>query len=141
MRALKTNKVFFSADSMNRDADRNEVAFQACRLALQKAIGTGFGVLQGRYQGFNEQTFLLESTDYGIHEDNVALALELADQFSQESILVVDNEDVATIVTVSGRESVVIGRFTEVSEDEAKRESAYTFDPLSGRYFVVKARK
>jgi hypothetical protein len=68
--------------------------------------------------------------------------------FKQESVLVLsplhnfgggDQRRPATLIynPLSGRESVDLGYFTEVGEERARQEEAWTYDPASDKWWIT----
>lgn len=136
MRAVKTNKVFVSAQSNRQPADRNESRHRHAVDVLRRE-GVAFQELDGCWQGAREKTLVLCATDVRSHEENMELAINLARLFDQEAVLEVTNDDQATLYTLTnGLWPQKVGRFVEVTEAEALARTSYTRD-ADGRYFSV----
>lgn len=136
MRALKTNKVFFSVFQANESEWVNQANHEYVLATLYER-GITFRVVKGVYKGVAELSILLESNDISKHIDNVSTAIELATMYKQESIMSVNHDDSAYLMQVKHGDAFPMGTFREATESEATQVPNYTFDPLSGRYFVV----
>lgn len=137
MRALNTNKVFFSAHRVGNSAEQNDSA-HAKALDLLRREGVSYRLLMGVWQGNEERSIMLESTDVRQHEQHVELALSLARLFRQDAVLEVANDGAAILHDVAGGSGTrAIGTFQEASGDLAKMQDGYTYDPATGKFYIV----
>lgn len=87
--------------------------------------------LQGRYEGVDELSILIEGFD------NRSLVETLAKKFNQECYLESHN-DRATFLVFPDGSRTSIGTLTPVSETEAKAVGNYSYNPVVGQYFITK---
>lgn len=102
------------------------------RFALEN--GLGFKPLRGCYKGEKERSFITNAAD-----------LEWIMPFiqEQESILLLhdyDRADIprATLVHLQTGQREYLGRFMQGTHEVCKHYDSWTFDPLSGCYFVTR---
>jgi len=132
----KSNKMFVSAFQSGFTGDANWINHNKAREMLKRE-GVVFGEVKGCYKGKLEYAFILVSDSQQGHKDNFQLAYSLGQLFNQESILEVHNDDTAVLHYLGG-DSVKLGQLVEVPSAEALASDSYTFEPVTGRYFVVK---
>lgn len=89
--------------------------------------------VKGCYKGQEEDSFKVNVND----PIDLGVVDAAARHFEQESYLVIDAERIAWLYYLKGR-TQRLGEFVAVSEFEAKAQDAWTFDPESGTYFIVK---
>ena len=99
-------------------------------MACIKQAGVPYKELLGAYAGEEEQSVLL------LGESGIRLAHELGQLFDQDCILVCDNERQAKLVYDYGAE-LSLGKFQPATKEEAEREGAYTYDPLSKTHWIT----
>ncbi len=90
--------------------------------------------LQGCYNGLVEASYIVPLTGHGNSRDQV---LAVAKEYSQESILWLDNQRGAHLYFTDGKKALYLGKWREVPEVQAKSRSAYTYDPSVDKYFVA----
>lgn len=134
---VNTNKVFFSVYQASKSQDENQQAH--AEVVKRLTIGrVSFRVVRGVYKGTVEDSFLLESTDYAGHLNNLTVSGIIARDYAQESILEVHNDNAAVLHTLTGaQESTPVGTFGEVSRSEAETAGSYTVDPITGKHYGV----
>ena len=96
--------------------------------------GLKFKQLDGMYNGEKERSYLVPF----VSADEFSVILNLARSYDQESILVSDEYRECQLLFLNTNKVEYLGELTAVSESEARRESAYTFDPVSGTYWICK---
>lgn len=62
--------------------------------------------------------------------------IALAEQFKQESVLIVNADRSAELYYIAAGRTEHLNQWSEVSEYTAKQEKSYTFDPVTGKYYV-----
>ena len=129
----KSNKVFVSAHLSNRTAEANSLN-HAKAMDMLRREGINYVVVEGVYKKVAQLSFMLYADSHADHEDNLLVAVSLAQLFKQESYLEVHNDD-AAVLHYTGGSSEKLGKFTEVDKDTASKNNCYTH--LNGRYFVV----
>ncbi len=100
--------------------------------ATLRALGFEFKPVTGVYKTVTEDSYvvLLKQTD------DLKKLMDLAAQHEQESILFLDERRNAKLVYLKDNSTEPLGRFTKVSEVEAKQHDNYTKDDNS--YYVCK---
>lgn len=130
MRTLNPDIMIFSvfqkAVSETQNAETHKQVLTAMRDAGLPVIE-----LQGRYDGVNELSILVQGFEY---RSTVEKACKT---FNQECYLESYNDRATSLVYPDGRRQS-IGTLTNVSESEAKAAIGYSFNPISGQYFVTK---
>jgi hypothetical protein len=89
--------------------------------------------VKGCYKGQEKDSFKVNVND----PIDLGAVDAAARHFEQESYLVIDSDRIAWLCYLKGR-TVRLGEFVVVSEFEAKAQDAWTFDPESETYFIVK---
>ncbi len=84
--------------------------------------------VRGSYKGRPVRAFVVKCDE--------EVALELAREFGQESILFVDPTRTATLIYSSNGQHWHLGQLTECSEEQAKCGD-YTYDPIQNAYYHV----
>jgi hypothetical protein len=125
-----TNVIIFSVFQSNCSEDVNYSNTIKVENMLERAK-IPFKALSGMYKGIKEESFAID-----LKHQNAAL--ELARQFNQESILIIDSSSRATLkyMPVSIESDISIGYFQEVSETKAKSLDAWTLDIDTGTYYA-----
>ena len=99
-----------------------------------------FKPLVGMYEGKKEKSYLfpLAGWDDIARESELARVKALAAKFNQKTVLVVYGDRSSALHPVSKAGKIKdFGVFREVSEYTAKKNSAYTYDPATGKYYVA----
>lgn len=137
MRDIQTSKVIVSV-YRGTDEEANTASFKRVFDTL-RSQGIQFRVVRGAYKGVPEESFLMYTTDSEQHQRHVAIGIDLAVGFKQETFLEVANDNAATLHRVSGSQYSIdrVGTWREVSKVEATSRDGYTCDVLTGRYFIV----
>lgn len=129
MRAQYKPCIIFSVDKADYDHKHNVMArIQACN--DMHRMGIKFEVVLGVYQGDEETSYIV--TDMS----KVPIILGMAKKFSQESVLLRDNENNCTLKFFDGRPMQSIGKLNEVSVEQAMASNAYTYSYSLKKYFV-----
>jgi hypothetical protein len=95
-----------------------------------KAAGVAFRYCTGVYKGAKEPSFMIEN-----NPDNLEVAIKIAQQFDQESILQMDNEGRAQLIFLRPRAKEILG-FIRVSS--IKPEGDYTYVNDTQEYVTFK---
>jgi uncharacterized protein (DUF2147 family) len=90
--------------------------------------GIEYNKVQGMYEGNGEESFVLKNTP-----KNAEIVQKFAEKFNQDSVLHTDKEGNANLIFKDRKEP--IGKVREITPEEAKGMTAYTFDPASGKYY------
>ena len=132
---MKNLRVFVSVELSTRSNHDNTMETLYAKDALE-LLGLPFKQVDGMYNGVAERSFMLSG------EVGQNMALILAELNNQESILLVDDNNDATLVYLRDaagdkvwREEV-LGKFVEVDANEALESTAYS--KIDGKYYMVK---
>ncbi len=137
MKALKTNKVFFSVYNADKTESVNFNRHEKFKGFLD-AEGISYVELIGVYKGVKELSLLLQSTDIREHESNLQRAIEFGRNYGQESILEVHNDDTAILHYLdSGYRTDMVGKLRVTTKEDAETRSSYSYEPNSGLYMVI----
>jgi hypothetical protein len=131
----KTVIAIFSACRENCTKAENAKATLQVGQYLKKGLSKSWKAapVKGCYKGSIEDSFKVNIED----DQDLNLVIALASMFEQESVLIVDGSRIAWLSYAKGRD-VRLGEFIAVSEAEAKAQDAWTFDPESDTYFIVR---
>jgi homospermidine synthase len=125
-----TNVIIFSVFQSKTDehSDYKNTGFVQKQF---KACNIPFKLVQGVYKGNKELSFIID-----LKYQNAAM--ELARQYNQESVLVVDSIGKATLkyLPMSIESDTSLGYFQETTETIAKSHDAYTYDIDTGIYYI-----
>jgi hypothetical protein len=119
----------------NRPEKEDNTAHQNTLEALH-LLNISYKEVQGCYKGMFEQSIKLEGSE------GFDLALILADKNNQESILLVDVDNTASLLFLRDEQGdkvlreQVLGKWVKVSKDEAMTHDAWS--QFDGEYFVMK---
>ena len=94
-----------------------------------------FAPCSGSYKGELEESFIVFDSDTS-QLDTRELVIDVAKSFGQESILIVDSKQNAKLYYVASGASVIVGKFTAVSDSEALSREAYTL--FNDQYYVTR---
>lgn len=124
---IKTPFAIFAVERSDVSDDQNiqRNAFILRSLDVNKIA---YKQLVGTYKGVNEVSYLVQ---------NIEFAESMGRIFDQECILISDANGLCSLDAQDGT-STVIGRMIDVDAQTAKASDASTFDPSTGRYFIVK---
>ena len=127
---LKPNLLIVSVfqDSVLEDINR---ARHGNALKVLQSKGVPCIELQGRYLGKNELSILVQGFE------NRELVERLSSEFNQKCYLESYNDRATFLVYPDGRRDS-IGTLQNVSQDEAEAADGYSFNPISGQYFISK---
>ncbi len=87
-----------------------------------KSAGVKFRYCTGVYKGTKEPSFMIDN-----NPDNLEVAIKIAQQFDQESILQMDNEGKAQLIFLKNRPKKTLG-FINVSNIEPEGDYTYVND-------------
>lgn len=134
MRSLnETPKVIIFSVYQSGLSETDNLSNHFNTLMMLESEGIEYKTMQGVYKGVSERSILVLNT-----QDNFDVVLKLTSFHNQESILISDeNRDTQLLFLKTGQVES-IGKLTEVSESEAKRHDAYTYDPIMEMYWIAK---
>lgn len=123
--------IFLSAELSTLDRAENvrRTAILSGHLIMK---GYNFRPLTGYYKGQKEQSFAVE-----VNGKELVELINLAKNFTQESVLIVDEKNGASLAFLSTNKKMKIGKFKIASREVAEKQDNYSFDPSTGRYYVV----
>ena len=100
--------------------------------SLLNGLGIHCKVLIGSYKKVTEYSYIADASDL----DKLKSLLR---ETNQESVLYLDNQRNAYLLYALDNytEQKYIGDWTEVSQQTALKEDAYTFDIETGKYYIV----
>lgn len=134
MRTIKPNKIIFSVFQFGYTTEANTDNHRT----LMESLKIPSFETWGFYKGQPELSIVVTVSNYEKYNAWFDLILDIAKQFKQESILLVDSDDNADLYYVDTGMTKPLGVFQEASAVEAKKQDAYTFEPVSSRFFIVK---
>lgn len=130
MRTLSPDIMIFSVFQKHLHVNVNTHVHNEVLTAMRDA-GLPVIELQGRYNGVNELSILVQGFEHRAAVEHACKS------FNQECYLESYNDRATSLVYPDGRRES-IGTLTNVSESEAKAAIGYSFNPISGQYFVTK---
>jgi hypothetical protein len=139
---LKSVKSFLiiSGEVSNATNDNNAWRSNQLFASLHDIKGVqGIIPSDGCYKGKTEHSFIVVLPEPYTDEFNTVKrqVLNLADEYGQECVLFRDNEGYCSLTPLANRKQVIdLGKWTEVSENDAKNCDAYTC--VNNRYFISK---
>lgn len=125
---LHTTTYILSAELSTLSDNDNFTRTESLESTL-KGLGVRFKRVLGSFKGRKEVAFCIVGCD----ESTV---IDLVKAWGQECALVLDAARLAYLIDGTGV-SKLIGKFKVVPEDIALRHDAWTFDNVTGQYFVV----
>ena len=139
--SMNTNTPFaiLSAEHGHFTKEVNAGRTEALRSQLESR-GAAFAPVAGYYKGVHEQSFIVLLPE-GEGSYTFDLVRQLAYRYSQESVLYVDANRIASLHNPSERSTepaTIIGRWTTAGDpDAARRLDAWTYYPRTQQYYVV----
>lgn len=127
---LKPNILIFSVFQNSVSKKQNEINHNEVLKAVQDKGLTAME-LQGRYNGSNELSILVSGFEHR------ALVEHTCKAFNQESYLESHNDRATFLIYKDGRRES-IGTLTNVSQSEEEASNAFSYNPISGQYFICK---
>jgi len=123
--------IFLSAELSTLDSAENarRSAILSGHLAMK---GYNFRQLLGVYKGTKERSFAVEVTPKEVND-----LLTVAKSFTQESVLIVDEKNYASLLYIATKAKQKVGKFKIASKEVAEKLENYSFDESTGKYFVV----
>jgi len=114
----------------NLSFDENQKNHESVKALMDDAGNIAYKEVIGCYMGQFEQSFLIQ--------DNVDFALDIAKLYEQECILELSafTRDARLIYPLT-QSSISIGVFTAVDKEMAQRQDNYTYDPMTGIYYIT----
>lgn len=134
MRQIKTNKVIFSVFQNNRPLDANLDNHESIKVSLRTNEIDFTEVSESSYKGQKEKALILESTNYNKFSELKNIALSIATDFNQESILLIENDDSSSLVYLKNLNQESIGQWTEVSSVNGLD----SYSVVNGRIYTIK---
>ncbi|QOC54390.1 hypothetical protein Atoyac15_26 [Aeromonas phage Atoyac15] len=124
--------VVISAELSHLSADDNDGRSDDLYRALTSRFGTnGIDEVQGCYKGTLERSFVVQCSD---HSD-VGSVYNIAQKYSQESVLLVDSRNRAYLLYVESRRLDNLGVL--YSSTDVPSTDAWTFNKAAGVYYYV----
>lgn len=133
MKYLKPKKIFVSVYQKNYKTLDNQDNHETLLVSLKVPYIDLIGV----YRGEREKSIALVAYNQDQFDTALKIARNIAKQFSQESIMVVDSDDSAYLSFGPMYNEPLKGSFQEVSEIEAYEQNSFTYEPKTKRYFTV----
>ncbi len=96
-------------------------------------LGYSFRKVAGSYKGAAETSYLVLVED----QEQLPALYRLAEAFKQESVLYVDSQGYAALFDADGNWLTELGKFSEISESEARELDAYTY--ADGKYYAARS--
>ena len=128
---------FYILSAARDTLDAHEIKARTETLVHQvRGQGYGAALCEGRYGDVDEPSVVVVDETPGT-DKCLKIVMRLARVYQQESILAVDVNGAARLLFLDGSKPLGIGKFTCVSENEAKRAAAYT--KRNGRYYICVA--
>ncbi len=115
---------------------QNDINHEDTRQDLKK-FEYSFKEVDGYYKNKIEQSFYVEYEK----DSDLYVLLGIAAAFNQEAVLLIDEDRNASLLFSENNSFAhslpqSIGKFTQVSENEALRHDAYTHDYLNGGFYI-----
>ncbi len=98
-----------------------------------RKLGLPFKCLVGSYEGTLEDSYLITYETMS----NLRKIEILADKFSQESILILNEDRDTFLYYLDGTAYDDLGKFTEVSRAKAYENKNWSLDLSTGRYYIT----
>ncbi|NJO48173.1 MAG: hypothetical protein HC840_00495 [Leptolyngbyaceae cyanobacterium RM2_2_4] len=130
MRALNSNILIVSVFQLKLSQALSHDTHREVLTALQDS-GVPVLELQGRYNGVNELSILVDGFEHR------ATVERIAKTFNQECYLESHNDRATFLVYPDGRRES-IGTLVGVSKHEAETVGSYSYNPLVDQYFVTR---
>jgi hypothetical protein len=92
-----------------------------------------FKEVAGSYKGHSEKGFAIVVQDTA----DVLTLQDIADEYAQESVLVLDEERQAFLFYMDGKPKELLGLWMAASKLKASELDAFTYDPSTGAYYIV----
>lgn len=111
--------------------ERNELNHESTIRALND-LGIKTTRAIGMYKGDSEKSIVVTYNDY-----NYDQVVSFAKLFNQESILMVSNKSDAHLLFLEPISTMSLGVFKEVSKEYAMTKEAYTYIPVTNKYYLA----
>lgn len=121
MRMRYQPKIILSVQKFNVDQGENSRNHLALQGAL-KEMGLQYRLTYGRHQGQEESSVVL---DY--REHTLEVAMQIAREFDQDSILLIDEDGKGVLRYLTGRKDVKLGSM-KVSDTKPNGDYTYFYD-------------
>lgn len=112
----------------------NKTRTDALRRELEDR-GLNFKQVQGKYKDNEEDSFVVVQSG---NNELRSLLEELASDFEQESILLIDANRAAWLLYSSG-EDEYIGKWEAATREIAQQQEGYTYCPVLNQHYIVRA--
>ena len=127
---LKHTLYIFSVYKSDKALGENQKNHESVKALMDDVGNIAYKEVIGCYMGQFEQSFLIQ--------DNVDFALDIAKLYEQECILELSafTRDARLIYPLT-QSSISVGVFTAVDKETAQRQDSYTYDPMTGVYYIT----
>ena len=127
---LKHALFIVSVFRSNLSFDENQKNHESVKALMDDVGNIAYKEVVDCYMGQFEQSFLIQ--------DNVDFALDIAKLYEQECILELSafTRDARLIYPLT-QSSISVGVFTAVDKETAQRQDSYTYDPMTGVYYIT----
>ena len=127
---LKHTLYIFSVYKSNKSLNENQKNHESLKALIDDNGAIAYKEVIGCYMGQFEQSFLIQ--------DNLEFALVMAKLYEQECILELSafTRDARLIYTLT-QSPISVGVFTAVNKETALKEDNYTYDPMTGVYYIT----
>lgn len=118
--------------SVFRDSQKlsdNIVASARVKLMLEEN-GIEYADIFGKYRGCEESSILMS-------QEHLSLAISIARDHKQETILLLDSDRTAELLYVESGEREHIGTLRAVTRDEAETRLSCSYNPVTKTYYIV----
>jgi hypothetical protein len=126
---ITNNVLIFSGESNNVSAEKNAIRTKEIESALKNAY-LDYKKVIGSYKGIKENSFVVLDTD-----KTRQVVKDLCEVYNQQSFMGIDSNRQAYLVYMSSGRTEELGRFKAVSESEALKSEAWTYDPTTKTYY------
>lgn len=131
---MNYKKVIMSAERSNLDEHENDNRTRFL-LGWLHCKGYSFKKVVGSYEGSQEISFLI---DVDANTNDVGLLINMGERLEQDSVLLIDDQNQATLVFCKDKSELNLGTMIEVSEQVAKNQSNFTWDKELNKYYVTR---
>ena len=133
MRPIHKQAIILSAELSDQTDIQNKHQTDTLEARL-KQKNASYKHLVGSYKGIREASFLIEVND----NFNLFDAEALGCRFGQESVLVLDEDRNASLVTLNIKlDTVKIGKLKAITNKEAIKLEAWSYCPLNNQFYGV----
>ena len=127
-------RIIISAEISTKTQEENKKRTDAL-LSWFRYSSTQYNEVTGMYKGSIERSFIIN-----IEENELGLYLDLASSFHQEAILILDNDNIATLYYLETDKTEVIGQFQPLDSYTRVGDTVYTCEPIKTVYNAVECK-